>query len=47
MRRVLVTGGTGFVGRAAYASMFRCLPPLPHTLALMANAYRVGRSAAR
>lgn len=26
----------------ADASMFRCLPPLPHTLTLMANAYRVG-----
>lgn len=26
----------------ADASMFRCLSPLPHTLTLMANAYRVG-----
>ena len=30
--------------RVADASMFRCLPPLPHTLTLMANAYRVGRA---
>lgn len=30
----------------ADASMFRCLPPLPHTLTLMANAYRVGRTIA-
>lgn len=31
----------------ADASMFRCLPPLPHTLALMANAYRVGKAISR
>lgn len=31
----------------ADASMFRCLPPLPHTLALMANAYRVGKAITR
>lgn len=36
-------------GRVAVAdaSMFRCLPPLPHTLTLMANAYRVGKALAR
>lgn len=32
--------------RVADASMFRCLPPLPHTLMLMANAYRVGSTLA-
>lgn len=31
----------------ADAAMFRCLPPLPHTLTLMANAYRVGRIISR
>ena len=31
----------------ADASMFRCLPPLPHTLTLMANAYRIGTSLTR
>ena len=31
----------------ADASMLRCLSPLPHTLTLMANAYRIGTSLTR
>ncbi len=31
----------------ADAAMFRCLPPLPHTLTLMANAYRIGMAITR